>query len=181
MSNRFEINLKDTTVRKGQLSLISDSLIFIGFFIMGLVGFLVTFQARSFDKMLLLGVVAIIVKEILVNYNFGAHKPIRRKLRRVVMSAGLVRLKNSRTSSLLFDTREVLDAPRIVVTDTEKYTQIEVYANGCPNPDNIYRLQRRLTEEFHLPAELVDDYGHATYKIYKYKQAGRKLSNDDFR
>lgn len=181
MKKRFEVNLKNTAVRKGQLSLISDSLIFLGFFIMGLVGFLVTFQAESFDKMLLLGVLAIIVKETLVHYNFGGHKIIRQKIKRVAMSAGLLRLRNTSFSSLLIDTREVLDAPRVVITDTEDWLQIEFYATGCPNPDNIYKLQKRLTEEFNMPAELVDDYSHATYRLYKGKQIGRKLTDNDFR
>lgn len=180
-SKRFEVDLKDTSIKRGQFSIIVDSLIVLGFFVMGLIGFLTTFQAKLFDRMIILGFVAVIVKELISYYNFDKHKVTKQKIRRVAMSAGLLRLKNTSGTSLLLDTREVLDAPKIIVTDTEKYLQIEFYANGCPNPDNSYRLQKRLTEEFRMPVELVDDYDHATYRIYKSKQRGRKLNDNDFR
>ncbi|CAM2911683.1 MULTISPECIES: hypothetical protein [Lactobacillus] len=181
MKKRFEVRLKDTSVKKTQISLIVDAFILLGFTILGLVGFLITFQAKTFNIMVILGLVAIGAKEFLVHYDFEGHSLIKKKIKKVTMSADLLRLRNTNSTSLFFDTREVIDAPRIWVTETSRYLQVEFYANGCPNPDNIYRLQKRLTEEFGVPTELIDEYDHATYWIRKGKQTGRKLNNDDFR
>lgn len=181
MKKRFEVRLKDTPVKKTQISITVDAFIILGFIILGLIGFLITFQADTFNIMVLLGFVTAGVKEFITHYDFEGHNSIKKKIKRVAMSAGLLHLKNTATTSLLFDTREVLDAPRIFVIDSDKYLQIDVYASGCPNPDNIYKLQKRLTEEFSMPAELIDNYDHATYLLRKVKQGGRKLNNDDFR
>lgn len=181
MKKRFEVRLKDTPVKKTQISITVDAFIILGFIILGLIGFLITFQADTFNIMVMLGFVTAGVKEFITHYDFEGHNSIKKKIKKVAMSAGLLRLKNTAPTSLLFDTREILDAPKVWVTATSRYLQIEFYADGCPNPDGIYRLQRRLVEAFSLPVELVDDFDHATYMIYKDKQTGRKLNNDDFK
>lgn len=175
------IDTKKSVVRDLRASISIDAFILLAFFIIGLLGFLVSFQSKSFDRFLIAGIVVIAVKEILTAMDRTEYDKLRKKVMNISVSAGLITFKTTSNSSLLFDNREVLDGPIFKITKNLNYTTVEVIPDGCKNSEKIYELSHRIEEQFHKTAELKDNRFSAIYVLRDEPKMGRKLSRDDFR
>ena len=147
----------------------------------GLIGFSIFHVIKIFDIMLCLSILIIFIR-LIGSINFDTAKGYYQdRLLKISKSAGLLDIRTPRNVSDLIDNREVLDGPIFKVEFPADYTQIKVYPNGCPHPDNIYKLQHRLEEQFKMTAELIDKRDCAVYILYFEKDRGEQLFNDDYR
>lgn len=175
------IDTKKTLIRDIRASITTDAFIILGFFILGLTCFLLTFQSQSFDYSIILGFIVVAVKEIITYKHYSEYADLRVKLMNVSKSMGLLTFKNSNMTFSTIDTREVLDGPIFKIIKKINYIKIEVIPDGCKNSEKIYELAHRLEEQFHMNAELKDSRYSAVYILREEPKSGRKLSRDDFR
>lgn len=175
------IDTKKSVIRDIRTSIITDAFILLGFFILGMFGFLISFNSVAFDKFMIAGFVVVGIKGIWKLIKNAEYNSLRDKVMNISVSTGLITFKNSPTTSLVIDMREVLDGPIFKITRKLHYTIIEVIPDGCKNAEKIYELTHRLEEQFHMTAELQDNRYSAIYVLRDESKTGRKLNHNDFR